>query len=911
MSKFFLSAMFSALSYTDNIITGQDASQIKDRYEDRYSNIDISLWDNPIYNNIYLSNVVVKKVYNTTSSLDAYIFADYNSKEMYVVYRGTQQFVPDLYEGAMLSSPYLGFQEAYNLTVFLESLQVLAALKAEDPAWSDEVNVTGHSLGGHLARDYAQTAASYGVTANAVAFNAPIPSVGERGTENDVLIYSDPAMWGLAGRIVHTNGLADSSTITPDHLILLGSEDHGIISMVNALNTSGQVVDTQGYVDYYAARMASGDVHSTNWGSASQFLERVVHTWGGRVPNLIEMFRNHADLQNTTYKVNLDADYEQDGFQEEFKQITPYGTNPKIYVKSGTLDDIAYLGLSGVTFDGGDGIDTISYQDVTTKITVNGGQVIIQGVAYHDLIINTEVLKGSQGSDVFSSGVLREIYGFAGDDLFRVGQNSAGNSYVYYGGTGSDTLNMSSQGAGSEIKITDGISIAETDTSEIQFSEMEVLIGSAEDDSFIFMNDIASTGMKSVQGGAGYDTLDFSATSESMFFNVRETDHSGKNRIGTFIFSGVEHVLGGAGNDEFKFQTSANLTEIRHLEGGGGDDLLIMPDNGEPSHLTEHTVDLEAGTFGTLTTISGIKDVTAGYGWSVIRGDAQNNVFRAAGNPDYLDGRAGADDLYGFRYNDTLIGGDGDDYIEGNAGNDIIDAGGDDDIVIAGAENDSVLGGDGNDLIYGGDLVQRNTDGRDTIWGGLGNDTIYGGFEDDYLDGEDGHDVLFGDDGNDKVYGGDGNDQMSGGNGHDFMDGGTGSDTLTGGNGTDILIGGSEDDHLSGGGGNDTLRGGEGDDMLIGGADHDSLYGGSGADVFVCGLGYDTIFDFEFGEDLLSRDGFSAPTYQLRDLVGDLQIIAGNARVIIKNEDIGDIFRARDPGETDASWTAQFDVLWA
>lgn len=152
---------------------------------------------------------------------------------------------------------------------------------------------------------------------------------------------------------------------------------------------------------------------------------------------------------------------------------------------------------------------------------------------------------------------------------------------------------------------------------------------------------------------------------------------------------------------------------------------------------------------------------------------------------------------------------------------------------------------------------------------------------------------------------------MNGGNGHDFMDGGIGSDTLSGGNGTDILIGDGGHDHLSGGAGNDTLRGNDGNDTLIGGADHNSLYGGSGADVFVCGLGYDTIFDFEFGEDLLSRDGFSAPTYQLRDLIRDLQIIAGNRRVIIKNEDIGDIFRAREPGETDASWTAQFDILWA
>lgn len=905
-----LMSIISAISYADNEIE-QNLNVCIVNYIGKKGNI--INWESMDYLKPYLNNVEVVSVFKESNSFDAYILADYNKSKFYVLFRGTQEFL-DFVTDASLVLDIIRLQEEHVVKVVNELMSLLETPKFS--GWSTDVDVTGHSLGGHLARYFSHQMKNLRdigdttITTNTVVFDAPTPYFGEYGTEDDVMIFSNPAMWDFLASFVH-NGMREQSVITNEYFVVAGAKNHWMHEIVNSFFNGELALNSSEYAAYCAKIMTDDYIYGAEHGSSAKFLYRIHDNWNGRGPGILESIAYETSLIDKTYKVILDDDYHHDGFREEFKQVSSYNPGASIQVNAGTLDDIAHLGLGGVTFDGGDGDDIVSYESVTTKITVNGGQIIIQGVAYHDLIINTEILKGSQGNDVFSSGVLRKIYGFAGDDLFKVGQNSAGNSYVYYGGLGSDTLNMSSQGVGAEIRITDDISFAETDTSEIQFSEMEVLIGSAEDDNFIFKNDIDSTGIKSIQAGAGYDELNFSEFLGEMSFTIRETEHPGRNRSGTFNFSGVENLVGSSGNDEFNFMKSANLTDIRHIDGGGGDDVLFMPDNGDTSQISEHTIDLEAGTFGSLTTISGIKNVTAGAGWSIIYGNAQDNVFRAVGNPDYLDGRDGDDKLYGFRYNDTLIGGAGNDYIEGNAGNDTIDAGSEDDIVIAGAENDSILGGDGNDLLYGGDLVQRNTDGRDTIRGGLGNDTIYGGFEDDYLDGEGGDDVLFGDDGNDKIYGEDGNDQMNGGNGHDFMDGGIGSDTLSGGNGTDILIGDGGHDHLSGGDGNDTLRGNDGNDTLIGGADHDSLYGGSGADVFVCGLGYDTIFDFEFGEDLLSRDGFSAPTYQLRDLVGDLQIIAGNRQVIIKNEDIGDIFRAREPGETDASWTAQFDILWA
>jgi Ca2+-binding RTX toxin-like protein len=155
---------------------------------------------------------------------------------------------------------------------------------------------------------------------------------------------------------------------------------------------------------------------------------------------------------------------------------------------------------------------------------------------------------------------------------------------------------------------------------------------------------------------------------------------------------------------------------------------------------------------------------------------------------------------------------------------------------------------------------------------------------DSELYGQGGKDVLWSGDGNDKLYGGDADDALSAGNGNDFLDGGIGSDFLSGGAGGDILEGGDGDDYLfgcdnilavdfnwsvsrdatnllsafygfsgitypaddgadilRGGAGSDYLWGGLGGDQLDGGADNDFLYGDAGDDYLSGGLGDDQL----------------------------------------------------------------------
>jgi hypothetical protein len=74
------------------------------------------------------------------------------------------------------------------------------------------------------------------------------------------------------------------------------------------------------------------------------------------------------------------------------------------------------------------------------------------------------------------------------------------------------------------------------------------------------------------------------------------------------------------------------------------------------------------------------------------------------------------------------------------------------------------------------------------------------------------NDILWGGDEADHLFGGAGSDRLDGGKGDDYLEGNAGSDILTGGEGKDTLLGGTGSDILDGGKGNDRLDGGLGDD---------------------------------------------------------------------------------------------------
>ncbi len=211
------------------------------------------------------------------------------------------------------------------------------------------------------------------------------------------------------------------------------------------------------------------------------------------------------------------------------------------------------------------------------------------------------------------------------------------------------------------------------------------------------------------------------------------------------------------------------------------------------------------------------------------------------------------------------VGPNGEEWVPGpGQDEDYVATGGGNDTIRTGYGSDYVAAGSGDDLIFAasdgapqnhdpadavaGDVVDAG-DGSDNIWGSMGSDILFGG---------DGNDGFFGMEGADLLVGGDGNDANNG-------DGAYTNDPFlfeavigalwgytTGGD--DALFGGAGNDRLIGGVGLDSLDGGSGDDLLFG--DTDSYYVAGGNMAWIPGEFHaDDSLDGGAGSDLLLGGG--------------------------------------------------------
>jgi hypothetical protein len=212
--------------------------------------------------------------------------------------------------------------------------------------------------------------------------------------------------------------------------------------------------------------------------------------------------------------------------------------------------------------------------------------------------------------------------------------------------------------------------------------------------------------------------------------------------------------------------------------------------------------------------------------------DRDDFIFGATGG-DTIVANAGADTIEGGGGDDTVDAGDGADEIHGGEGTDTLRGGGDADVIVGGKDGDTALrGGDGGDLIWGDEdqtdarYAGANYGGHDNLYGEEGNDFLYGGGGNDRLEGGKGVDQLFGD-------GMDVDDPHR--SGFDILVGGEDGDFAYGGESVDTIYGDEEDINGTVVGGADLLQGNKGNDLLYGGGGADTILGGEDNDVIVGG----------------------------------------------------------------------------
>ncbi len=416
-----------------------------------------------------------------------------------------------------------------------------------------------------------------------------------------------------------------------------------------------------------------------------------------------------------------------------------------------------------------------------------------------------------------------------------------------------------------------------------------------------------------IYGGLGYDTLNGNGGNDYLEGNAGTDELYGGDGADTLVGGKGDDILeGGAGEDTYIINTGDGNDHIKDsgrnrilyngkllagafVQDAAGGSYRFVGEGGETLQFdgsgvlaldgeTNLVFDNQISSAGFANEDFGIRLIDAAVTDGLdLKGDLAPTTapvrYDALGNVEVDPNRAMANRA------DTLNGSTGNDRIEGLGGADIVNGYTGDDVLAGGAGADILVGGTGDDRLYANvqatldvNATQTN-EGAELLAGGSGDDLLVGSGGNDALFGGSGGDVLIGGSGADNLLGDVDADQISrtwsvtrslipqngsvdyhlnyanlatseGPGADDVLYGGAGDDWLRGGAGRDILDGGADADILFGEAGNDTLLGGTGDDVLNGDGGNEE-----GDDWLSGGEGDDTLYGMGGQDDLYGEAG--------------------------------------------------------
>ena len=360
-------------------------------------------------------------------------------------------------------------------------------------------------------------------------------------------------------------------------------------------------------------------------------------------------------------------------------------------------------------FDGGPGVDQLSYATRTTSTVIdqttgtaghdaNGDcDVVDPGDELDVLISDFEILETGSGNDcLVGDGAVTETFipGDGDDDI--TGQSD-------------DTVDWSSSSAAMTIDVPN---LTATGQGTDVWDGPTNFIGSDFDDTMIVNDDAPGPDVNSFSGGGGTDTVDGSSSTGGISIELDSLDPEPddlENAIGgsgndfldgndvrnqlrgndgdDFLEgeAGNDTMFGGLGNDTFEGDAGADTVSFAEAPGPGGE-----------------TVDLSLGFATGSEGDDGFND-----GPEIIVGSPFNDhitggPFGGGGTVNFLfKGGAGNDVLTGFNGNDTLNGGGGKDTLRGVGGDDTLNGKGGNDTLSGGGGFDIGNGGKGKDVCKG------------------------------------------------------------------------------------------------------------------------------------------------------------------------------------------------------------------
>lgn len=326
-------------------------------------------------------------------------------------------------------------------------------------------------------------------------------------------------------------------------------------------------------------------------------------------------------------------------------------------------------------------------------------------------------------------------------------------------------------------------------------------------------------------GGGGADTL--------IGWNQDDHLYGGEANDTLVSGGGNDYVEGGSGNDILSGDTGDD-----RLVGGAGNDLYLYT-RGDGNDTIVETRAADGLLHGFIRIVDGTKTFNVGGLFNLVEG--QTTTWRDSNGLTLTHGATwqlltpgdGSIDLgaelisgdYGIVLGDTappepvqtdsnIYGAPTDDTLYDTAGNDyIISGAGNDTVRITQGGYDVIDLGDGDDELYAspglsGNLTINGGAGRDYLGAGAGQDIVAGGAGADALYGSDEDDLLYGDEqGSAADFITQGATEPGSGLQGEWIDAHDGNDQIFTGAGNDLIAGGDGDDLIVSGGGNDYIQG--------------------------------------------------------------------------------------------------------
>jgi Ca2+-binding RTX toxin-like protein len=337
-------------------------------------------------------------------------------------------------------------------------------------------------------------------------------------------------------------------------------------------------------------------------------------------------------------------------------------------LNGGADDDVLEPTTAGQTVAGDAGTDRVSYELVTTPLTIamqNASDLTVNGSG--TIVTGVERVEGSSAGDtLIGQGGHDELFGGEGDDTI----DGRGGGDILDGGPGFNTVSYASAAAGVNVDLAAGTgSLSGIDTLRsfrgvITGAGNDIVNGTNADESFSL-----GAGNDQVNGGPGNDSID-----------------------------------GGPGNDLLRGGLGSDV-----LNGGPDVDTATYDERGpsEPVSVTLATPGGD-GAAGENDTLSAIENVTGGASNDTLAGDDGPNSLIGGPGLNTIDGLGGDDVIQGGDQRDVISGGPGRDQLFGNGDDDSINAfDGEADLVDCGSSLDDDAQVDATDQVTGCEYSRR------------------------------------------------------------------------------------------------------------------------------------------------------------------------------------------------------------